>query len=248
MSEPGTPAGLSDAAKRAIELVARSLNEETGATAVMLSGPHALGVDRPDDKLYFVAITDDPDGVIEHRFAEEYAGVRRPMEIGIFPRTFVEKLVREGYWDMVSLRAAEVLRIATPLIDPTGYGKSSAEGMARHLPEKRFISGKIHGIKATFDDAVSLYERGDYAGAVLVSREALRLAVELVLKQARAGEGDADRALKEALGDEGYASLLEGLGLAGATEEDMKLNLQRLTDLGGKLLKDLGISDDLVSK
>jgi len=242
------PAGLSDASKRAIEVVAKSLNEETGAAAVLLSGPHALGVDTPDGKLYFVAITDDPDGVIEHRFAEEYAGIRRAMEIGIFPRAFVEKLIREGYWDMVSLRAAEVLRIAAPLIDPTGYGKSSADAMARHLPEKRFISGKIHGIKATFDDAVSLYERGDYAGAVLVAREALRLAVELVLRQAGSGEGEVDRVLKAALGEEGYASLLEGLGTAGAGEEDMKKSLQQLTDLGEKMLKDLGISDDLVSK
>jgi len=242
------PAGLSDGSKQAIEVVARALGEETGAAAVMLSGPHALGVDRPEDKLYFVAITDDPDGVIEHRFAEEYAGVAHPMEIGIFPRNFVERLGRDGYWDMVSLRAAEVLRIAAPLIDPTGYGKSSAEAMARHLPGKRFISGKIHGIKATFDDAVSLYERGDYPGAVLVVREALRLAVELVLKEARGSGEPADKVLKASLGEEGFASLLEGLGIGGASEEDIKRDLEHLTALGTKILKDLGISDDLVTK
>ena len=137
---------LSEATKQIIDRAGEALAKETGAVAVMLTGPHALGIDRPEDKIYLVAITDDPEGVIEHRFAQSYAGVDRQMEIGIFPRKFVEKLTAEGYWDMVSLRAAEVLRIAQPLADQTGYGKASAEAMARHLPEKRFISGRIHGI------------------------------------------------------------------------------------------------------
>jgi hypothetical protein len=239
---------LSDASKQTIELVASRLSAETGAAAVMLSGPHALGVDRQDDKIYLLAIIDGPDGVIEHRFADAYAGVERQMEIGIFPRRFVDKLAAEGYWDMVSLRAAEVLRIAVPLIDPTGYGKRSAEAMATYLPEKRFISGKIHGIKATFDDAVSLYSKSDYAGAVLVAREALRLAVELVLKQAPSAAGGVDETLRAGLGEEGYASLLEGLGIARATEEDLKRHLDALGDLGSRILKDLGIADDLAGR
>jgi len=147
---------------------------------------------------------------------------------------------------MVSFRAAEVLRIAVPVVDPTGYGKSSADAMAKHLPEKRFVSGKIHGINATFDDAVSLYSKGDYAGAVLVAREALRLAVDLVLKQAPSA-GGLDETLKAALGAEGYACLLEGLGVTDATEEDLGRHLETLTDLGRKIMKDLGIANDLTN-
>lgn len=238
--------GLSDASRQIVERVATALSEETGAAAVMLSGPHALGVDRPDEKLYFLAITDDPEGVIEHRFADRYAGIDKQMEIGIFPRRFVERLVAEGYWDMVSFRAAEVLRIALPLVDPSGYGRSSAEAMAKHLPEKRFVSGKIHGINATFDDAVSLYSKGDYAGAVLVAREALRLAVELVLRQAPSA-GPVDATLKAALGEDGYARLLEGLGIAGLAEEDLRRHLDRLAELGRRIMKDLGIASDLTN-
>lgn len=236
--------GLSDASAQIIERVAAELAQETGAAAVMLSGPHALGMDRPDEKFYFVAITDDPEGVIEHRFADQYAGIDKQMEIGIFPRRFVDRLAAEGYWDMVSFRAAEVLRIAVPLVDPTGYGQASADAMARHLPEKRFVSGKIHGLNATFDDAVSLYSKGDYAGAVLVAREALRLAIELVLRQAPSA-GDPDETLKAALGADGYAHLLEGLGIAGATGEDLRRHLDMLADLGERIIKDLGITDGL---
>jgi len=239
--------GLSEATRNLIDRAAEELGRETGAVAVLLTGPHALGLDRAEDKIYLVAITDDPDGVIEHRFAERYAGVDRQMEIGIFPRKLISKLLSDGYWDMVSLRAAEVLRIAVPLMDSTGYGRSAAEGMARHLPGKTFVSGKIHGIKAAFDDAVSLYSRGDYAGAVLVVREALRLAVELVLKQQAGSPGTPDDLLRAALGPDAYARLVEGLGLANLTEAEARRHLDSLTAETRRLVKDLGISDDLLS-
>jgi len=71
--------GLSDASIEIVERAAAALAEETGAAAVMLSGPHALGMDRPDEKFYFLAITDDPEGVIEHRFADKYAGIDKLM-------------------------------------------------------------------------------------------------------------------------------------------------------------------------
>jgi hypothetical protein len=242
--------------------VAETLKNETGAVAIMLTGPHALGIDRAEDKLYLLAITDDPDGVIEHRFADRYAAIDRQMEIGIFPRRFIDKLTSEGYWDMVSLRAAEVLRISIPLIDPTGYGERAAAAMSRHLPEKRFISAKIHGIKATFDDAVSLYSKGDYAGAVLVVREALRLAVELAIKQAprvdramdqtpsraRGADPRMDEALRASLGEEGYACLLEGLGISEMDENQVKQHLESLIDLSKRILKDLGIADDFLNE
>ncbi|HVP56557.1 MAG TPA: hypothetical protein VMU02_00555 [bacterium] len=239
----GSPGTSRDSARRAAEM----LQEETGAIAVMLSGPLALGVDRAEDKLYLVAITDDPEGVIEHRFADRYAGIERPMEIGVFPKKFVSKLASDGYWDMVSLRAAEVLRIAVPLVDPAGYGKSAAEAMACHLPGKRFISGAIHGIKATFDDAVSLYDKGDYGGAVLVVREALRLAVQLALKQAPAQAGTGEAALRAELGEEAYGLLLEGLGIRAMTEAEARQHLEDLTSETRRILKELGISDDLLA-
>jgi hypothetical protein len=240
------PQGLSQATQDAIGRAAGSLVRDTGAIAIMLTGPQALGVDRPEDKIYLVAITDDAEGVIEHRFADRYAGVERPMEIGVFPKKFISKLTSDGYWDMVSLRAAEVLRIAVPLEDPTGYGQSAADAMARHLPQKRFISSKIHGIKATFDDAVSLYSKGDYAGAVLVVREAIRLAVELALKQAaEPAASGTDETLKRDLGSETYDCLLEGLGIKGMTEAESRQHLEDLVTETRRLLKELGIADDL---
>jgi hypothetical protein len=241
------PKGLSQATQDIIGRAAEALLGDTGAVAVMLTGPHALGVDRAEDKIYLVAITDNADGVIEHRFADRYAGVDRSMEIGIFPKRFISKLTSDGYWDMVSLRAAEVLRIAVPLVDPTGFGASAAEAMARHLPEKRFISGKIHGIKATFDDAVSLYSKGDYAGAVLVVREALRLAAELALKQAQGKPEAADATLSAALGEEAYGALVEGLGIKDMTEAEARRHLESLTTQARRLLQDLGIADDLLA-
>ncbi|MFH1220478.1 MAG: hypothetical protein V1694_08490 [Candidatus Eisenbacteria bacterium] len=238
--------GLSDGTRQLIAQAAETLQKETGATAVLLTGPHALGLDRAEDKFYFVSITEDPEGVIEHRFAERYAGIERQMEIGIFPRKFIEKLVKDGYWDMVSLRAAEVLRIAVPLFDPTGYGRAAAEAMTKYLPGKQFISGKIHGIKATFDDAVSLYSKGDYAGAILVVREALRLAVELLVKQSPEPDLAVEEVVKARLGEQGYTWLRQGLGIDGVSEADLSRQLDRLIDLSRRILKDLGIADEIL--
>jgi hypothetical protein len=234
---------LSEATRQTVARVAEALSTETEALAVLLTGPHALGIDRAEDKMYFVSITEAGDGVIEHRFVESYAEIERPMEIGVFPRLFVDRLASDGYWDMVTLRAAEALRLGIPVVDPTGYGRDAAHAMAKYLPEKRFISGAIHRVIATFDDAVSLHAKGDHAGAVLVAREALRLAVELVRKSSGASEDTPiDEVIRAELGDEAYRCLLRATGVEGMDAEKVRSHLATLTGLSRSILEDLGIS------
>ena len=243
------PETLSEASRLQINAVAKQLAEETNAIAVLLTGPHALGVDRAQDKLYFVSINDDPDGVIEHRFVERYGDADRQMEIGIFPRTFVEKIVREGYWDMVSFRAAEALRTGIAVIDPTGYCRQLCQPLANLVPERRFISGTIHRVKATFDDAVSLYSKGDFEGTVLVAREALRLAVEMLLQSASSGEeADLEAFLRSRLGAETYDCLLEALGIKDKTDDEVREHMDQLVSASERILSDLGISGTLLDE
>lgn len=239
---------LSEPTREVIMRVARALKEDTGAVAVLLTGPHALGIDRPDGKMYFVSVTEDEDGVIEHRFLERYGGIDRQMEIGVFPRKFVERLLSEGYWDMVSYRAAEALRAAVPLVDPSRYGRRSIEGMAKHLPERRFVSDHIHRVVATFDDAMSLYSKGDHAGAVLVAREALRLAVELVLKTSEDAGGGPEETLKNALGGEAYRCLCQALGIEKMSTDDLRAHLDDMLALSRTILQDLGIADGFLNE
>jgi hypothetical protein len=247
MSEPESLNAIPDPTRASVKRVAEALGEETGAVAVLLTGPLAVGIDGPDDKLYFLAIIDSDDGVIEHRFLKDYADVDREMEIGIFPSNFVDKLISDGYWDMVSYRAAEALRSAVPLLDPTGYGAAGIGAMARHLPERRFVSGHIHKVVATFDDAMSLYAKEDYQGAVLVVREALRLAVELVLKTFSPGpDAGTNEVLKQALGDEAYDCLLQAVGAQGATDNDLERRLKDMLTLSKSILEDLGIASDFL--
>jgi hypothetical protein len=243
------PETLSEASRLQINAVAKQLAEETNATAVLLTGPQALGIDRTQDKLYFVSITNDPDGVIEHRFVEKYADVDRQMEIAIFPRTFVEKIANEGYWDMVSYRAAEALRTGIAMFDPTGYCTNFYEALANLMPERRFISGTIHRVKATFDDAVSLYSKGDFEGAVLVAREALRLGVEMMLHSASPGEeADLEAFLESRLGTETYRCLLEALGIKDKTDGEIRQHMAGLVATSKRILGDLGISGTLIDE
>lgn len=238
-------AGLSEATRGKISRVAQALRAETGAISILLTGPQAMGIDGPQDKMYFIAVTESTDGVIEHRFADRYADIDSKMEIGIFPRSFVEKLRETGYWDMVSFRAIEALRLAIPLIDPTGYGADAAEAMVRYLPERRFISGRIHKVVATFDDALSLYSRGDYEGAVLVVREALREAIELVMRMSPASPREKNEdALKAALGDEPYDCLLRALGMDKMSDSEVRDHLEDVIASSTEVLRQLGISED----
>lgn len=239
--------GLSEPTRDKIDRVAQALVAETGAISVLLTGPQAMGVDRQQDKMYFLAITDSTDGVIEHRFADSYADIESKMEIGIFPKNFVEELRKNGYWDMVSFRAAEALRLGIPLIDPTGYGAEAAEAMVAYLPEKRFISGRIHKVVATFDDALSLYQREDYEGAVLVVREALREAVELIMRVSPVSSQEKlEDSLKTTLGDQPYACLLEALGIDKMSRSEVSERLEDVIASSSEVLRQLGISDDIL--
>jgi hypothetical protein len=238
---------LSESTREMVKQVAAGLNEETEALAVLLTGPHAMGVDRPSDKMYFIVIADHPDGVIEHRFVKTYDDIDKEMEIGIFPRKFVETLADRGYWDMVSYRAVEALRAAVPVLDSGGHGSRYIEAMVKHLPERRFVSGQIHRVVATFDDAMSLYSKGDFEGAVLVVREALRLAVDLVMKDAARGPYESlGEVVERALGKEAHEDLLTALGMAEATTPEIEQRLNDTLALGKKILKDAGIPDDLL--
>jgi hypothetical protein len=240
---------LSEHTRDLLKQLGDSLQKETDALAVLLTGPHAMGLDRPQDKFYLVALTPEAEGVIEHRFLERYGQIDRQMEIGVFPRRFVEKLGKEGYWDMVSYRAAEALRAAVPLVDPSGYGRQSIEAMARHLPQRRFVSGHIHKVVATFDDAVSLYSKADYQGAVLIMREALRLAVELVVKtSAPQPDVDLDQLLRTRLGQEAYQCLLRALGMEETDEDDLRRHLDHLLAESRRILKDAGLPDQFLGE
>jgi hypothetical protein len=243
------PEKLSEPTRELIRTIAGRLKEETGGSTVLLTGPHALGVERPTDKLYFLVITDDEEGVIEHRFLERYGDIDKEMEIGIFPRKFVDILADRGYWDMVSFRAIEALRAAVPVVDPTAYGRRSIDAMARHLPKRQFVSGQIHKVVATFDDAMSLYSKGDYEGAVLVVREALRLAVELVVGTSGRSPGETtDQAVRRVLGEETYSQLLQALDIEGVNEEALRKRLDDTLEISKGILKDAGVPVDFLSE
>lgn len=241
------PEGLSESTREMVKRVAGLLHEETDALAVLLTGPQAMGVERPTDKMYFIVITDDPEGVIEHRFIERYAEIEKEMEIGIFPRKSVDVLAARGYWDMVSYRAVEALRTAVPVIDGTGCGSQYIEAMVKHLPERRFVSGQIHRVVATFDDAMSLYSKGDFEGAVLVAREALRLAIGLVMKNSARGPDEAvGEVVKRALGNEAYQDLLRALDMEEAAKPELERRFNDTLRLSKEILKDAGIPDDFL--
>jgi hypothetical protein len=247
--ELGLPEGLSETARETIKRVADLLHSETNAVAVLLTGPHAMGIERSTDKMYFVVITDNEDGVIEHRFLKQYSGIEKEMEIGIFPRKFTDTLVARGYWDMVSYRAAEALRTSIPLLDRTAYGGQVIAAMAEHIPERRFVSGHIHKMIATYDDAMSLYSKGDYEGAVLVVREALRLAIDLVLKtSARSPEEAVDETVKRALGEESYVQLLRALDAEGTDSSVLRKRFDDTLERSKAILKDAGIPDDFLEE
>ena len=96
---------LSDTTRSEIEILAHRFSDDEKPLSVLLSGPQALGVDRKQDKYYFVLINDDPEGVIEHRFLRSYAEIQREIEVGLFPLKLIEELDSNGYWDIVTLRA-----------------------------------------------------------------------------------------------------------------------------------------------
>ncbi len=241
------PDRLPESTRISIEQVSRAIVEELQPLTVLLTGPQAFGIDHPDEKLYFVAIVDDQSGVIEHRFAETYAGVDRQMEIGIFPRKLVEKLTQEGYWDMVSLRAAEAIRLGICIYDPRGYGEEAVGKLSKIIPERRFISSGIHRMVSTFDDAVSLYQRGDYPGSVLVVREAVRLAIEIVRKTINApGEASSDDIISDFVGDKGVELLHAALGLDQMSWQEIEAHAKRVKDFANGILKELNISEDLL--
>jgi hypothetical protein len=121
--------------------------------------------------------------------------------------------------------------------------------MTKHLPERRFVSGRIHRVVAAFDDAMSLYSRGDHEGAVLVVREALRLAVELVMKSsARSPEEPVGEVIERTLGEEAYKELLLALDLEGARRPDLERRLGETLRLSRKILEDAGIPDDFLKE
>jgi hypothetical protein len=241
------PEALSEPTRRLITNIADRLKDEPGAQAILLTGPHAMGIERQADKLYFIVITDDAEGVIEHRFIKNYNDIEQEMEVGMFPTTFIDMLASRGYWDMVSYRAVEALRAAATLIDPSGYGEGSIAAMARHLPRRQFVSGQIHKMVATYDDAMSLYSKGDYEGAVLVTREALRLAVDLVTKTSAGDpEETADQTIRHNLGEAGYRDLLRALDAEGMDANTLSKRLQDTLDKGMEILRQAGIPDDFL--
>lgn len=243
------PENLTEPTRRLITRVAEELKDEPGARAILLTGPHALGIDRQADKLYFIIITDDAEGVIEHRFIEKYNDIEHEMEVAIFPTKFIDMLIRRGYWDMVSYRAVEALRAAAAIIDPSGYGERSIEAMAGHLPKRQFVSGQIHKMVATYDDAMSLYSKGDYEGAVLVTREALRLAVDLVTKTSASGpEETTDQVIRRTLGEDGYLDLLRALDAEGMDAEALGKRLEDTLDKSVEILRQAGIPDDFLKE
>ena len=237
---------LSDTTRSEIEILAHRFSDDEKPLSVLLSGPQALGVDRKQDKYYFVLINDDPEGVIEHRFLRSYAEIQREIEVGLFPLKLIEELDSNGYWDIVTLRATEALSISIPLIDPAGHGKKAVEVAAKLLPHKRFISGHIHKIKATFDDAVSLYAKGSYAGSVIVAREALRLGIETLLKLRGIEHTPTDEELKQLLGSDLYESLLRAAGIKDASKEEVAKHIDRLSEISHNILKELGIDPSML--
>ena len=240
---------LPEATRMSIDQVCQALVEEFHPLAILLTGPQAFGIEHPDEKLYFVVLVDDESGVIEHRFAETYAGIERAMEIGIFPRELVEKLAQEGYWDMVSLRAAEAIRLGICLYDPRGYGQQAVGKMSKIIPEERFITSRIHRMVSTFDDAVSLYQKGDYPGSVLVAREAVRLAIEIARKTVKASEEiSSDEIVRDFLGDDAVELLHEALGLDQMSPHEVEAHVERARDFAREILKELNIADDLLKE
>lgn len=206
-----------------------------------------MGMDDPRDKIYLVAIVDDPNGVIEHRFIEPYGNIDRHAEIGIFPKRLVEALSEQGYWDMVSFRAAEAIRLAIPLDDPSGYGAKAIETMAGILPQRRFISPVIHRVVATYDDAVSLFLRGDYQGAILVLREAIRLAIEMMRKIKGASEEvSTEDFIRETIGDEGVEFLRKALGFNQCDQARIVAYAEEMRQCAKRILAELGIPDDVI--
>ncbi len=238
---------LSPNTRKNIEDLKRALIDEISPVAILLTGPQAMGIDNPDEKIYLVAIIDDESGVIEHRFIQPHGTIDRHAEVGIFPKKLVELLSQRGYWDMVSFRAVEAIRLGIPIEDPTGYGKRAIEEMSKILPERKFISPFIHHVVATYDDAVSLFLRGDYEGSVLVLREAIRMALDMVrnLKQI-APEKSSEEVIRNEIGEEGVELLKKAMGFNGCEEADVIKAAEEIKQCARKILSELGIPDDFM--
>ncbi|MGQ9604451.1 MAG: hypothetical protein ACUVUU_09660 [bacterium] len=238
---------LSQNTRKNIQALVTLLTSEISPVAILLTGPQSMGIDNPDEKIYLLALVDDESGVIEHRFIEPHGIVDRHAEVGIFPQKLIEVLSQKGYWDMVTFRAAEAIRIAIPIEDPTGYGKMAIELMSRILPERKFISPIIHRIVATYDDAVSLFLRGNNEGAILVLREALRMAVDMVQDlKGITPDKSSEEIIREIIGEEGVDLLKKALAFDGYEEADVIKSAEEIRRCAKAILAELGIPDDLI--
>jgi hypothetical protein len=228
--------------------VAEELRKDPAVMAVILTGPLALGKVSERDKLYLAVITDADDGVIEHHFLDEgWAGVHRPIEMGKFPLAVARYLVEHGYDDMVSYKSLEAFRCGEVLWERDGVGTEMVEGSKRHIPDRTFIGESLHGAVSALDDAVSLMKNGDYRNAVLVAREAVTTAVNMVVAEAG---GDSDlpflEAARKALPPEQFERFQEILGLQHIDPETARDHALRAREFAGYALREIGVNPEQV--
>lgn len=226
--------------------VSAELEKEPGTIAVILTGPLALGIVSPNDKLYFAVIKESQDGAIEHHFLDEgMAGVERPIEIGRFPLHVARFLVEHGYRDMVSYKSLEAFRCGQVLFEKEGIGSELIEGAAKHIPERQFVGESLHGAVSALDDALALLKNGDFANAVLVAREAALKAVDMVIAT-RLLEGDISfvEAARRYLPQEQFERFSEIMGIEELDEGKARTKANEAKEFAAYVLRQLGVNPD----
>lgn len=162
-----------------VNLICDRLKDDFKVLAVLVTGPFALNDFSSDNKLYFAVITDEDEAVIEHHFLEEYAGIKKTMEVGIFPKKVVEHMLNKGYTDMPSYKALEAFRCGKVLYEKDNIGSTTIESSKKWIQKKIFVGDVVHTTKANIDDARGLLENKEYKNAVLVARAAVDEAFKL---------------------------------------------------------------------